>query len=97
MLERQLDAGNHKITPAIVTQFGEILRSKLCGPDPKLRHEYVRLLVDRVEVGDRNIRISGPNSALQRALIASQTPGGMVPKAERKWRARLDSNQRPLA
>ncbi|WP_132264986.1 recombinase family protein [Novosphingobium sp. PhB57] len=92
VLERQLEIGDRRITPAIVSQFGELLRRKLSGPDPKLRREYVHLLVDRVEVGDRDIRISGQNSALQRALVASQTLGAMVPKAERKWRARQGSN-----
>lgn len=62
-----------------------------------MRREYVHLLVERVEVGDKMVRITGRNAALERAVVAAQTLGAAVPKAERKWRARLDSNQRPQA
>ncbi len=91
MVERQLDAGDRRITPAILAGFGNLLR----GSDDKVRREYVRLLVDRVEDGDREIRISGRNASLERAIVAAQTPGTGVPKAERGWRARNDSNVRP--
>lgn len=82
---RQLDIGDRRITPAIIAQFGKLLNRKLRGPDAKVRRDYVRLLVDRVEVGDREIRISGRNSMLERAVVASQALGTGVPKAERKW------------
>ena len=97
VMERQLGAGDRQITPAVLAGFGELLGRKLRGPNDKVCREYVHLLVDRVEVGDREIRITGRNAALERAVIASQTPGAMVPKAERRWRARLGSNQRPQA
>ncbi|RSU46063.1 hypothetical protein BRX43_16760 [Sphingomonas sp. S-NIH.Pt15_0812] len=97
VLERQLDAGDRRITPAIIAKFGDLLRRKLHKPDGRTRKEYIHLLVDRVEVGDREVRITGRNAMLERAIMASQTPGAAVPKAEQKWRARLDSNQRPQA
>ncbi len=97
VLERQLDAGDRRITPAIIARFGDLLRRKLDESDGRTRKEYIQLLVDRVEVGDREVRITGRNAMLERAIMASQTPGAPVPKAERKWRARLDSNQRPQA
>lgn len=96
MLERQLDNGDRRITPAIIAKFGDLLERKLRGPDPKTRREYVHLLVDRVEIGDREIRITGRNTMLERAVVASQTLGAVVPKAERKWRTRRDSNPWPL-
>ncbi len=96
VLNRQLDAGDRRITPAIISAFGDMLARKLRGPDSKVRREYVHLLVDSVEVGDRAIRITGRNAAIERAIIASQPPGNAVPKAERKWCTRLDSNQWPL-
>jgi site-specific DNA recombinase len=95
VLERQLDSGDRKITPAIISEFGELLRRKLRGPDPKLQKAYVHLLVDKVEVGNRTVRISGRNAMLERAIMASRLPGAMVPKAERKWCTRSDSNARP--
>ena len=97
MLERQLGAGDRRITPSVLTGFGELLGRKLRRPDYKVRREYVHLLVDRVEVGDREIRITGRNTTLERVVIASQTPGAMVPKAGRGWRARQGSNLRPQA
>ena len=39
------------MTPEIITQFGELIERKLRGPDPKVRREYVHLLIDCVEVG----------------------------------------------
>ncbi len=93
VIERQLEAGDRRITPELVTSFGDLLRRKLRGRDPQARREYVQLLVERVEVGDRAIRITGKNAALERAVFASQNPGALVPKADRKWCARLDSNQ----
>lgn len=95
VLERQLEAGDRRITPAIIAAFGQLLDKNLRGSDPKLRREYVQLLVDRVEVGNRQIRILGRNDMLERAVIASQSPKALVPKAERKWCTRRDSNPWP--
>ena len=95
VLERQLDAGDRRITPAIIARFGDLLRRKLDESDGRTRKEYIHLLVDRVEVGDREVRITGRNAMLERAIMPSQTPGAPVPKAEQKWRARRDSNPRP--
>ena len=92
LIERQLADPLRRITPEIVERFGDLLREKLASHDP-LRREYIRLLVDRVEVGRKVIRIVGSKAALARA--ASGVPPHMVPKAIREWRARLDSNQWP--
>ena len=83
------EEGSIELTPGT---HGDLLSGKLRGPDNKVRREYVHLLVDQVEVGDREIRITGRNAALERAVIASQTPTAPVPKAERKWCTRQDSN-----
>ena len=88
VLERQLDAGDRRITPSIIAKFGDLLDRKLRGPDPKVRREYLHLLVDQLEVGDREIRITGRNAMLERAVVASQTLAALVPKAEPKWRTR---------
>ena len=91
----ELAAGDKQITPAVVEGFGALLKSRLAGPDDKLRRDCVRMLVDRVEVGDRRIRITGSRTALARAAMAGDSLGQQVPKAEREWRARTDSNGRP--
>ncbi len=95
LMERQLDSGDRQITPTIIAKFGDLLERKLRGADPKIRREYVHLLVDQVEVGDREIRITGRKSMLERAVVGSQMAGAAVPKAERKWCARRDSNPWP--
>lgn len=95
LMKRQLDNGDRQITPAIIAKFGDLLERKLRGADPKIRREYVHLLVDQVEVGDREICITGRKSTLERAVVGSQMAGAVVPKAERKWCARRDSNPRP--
>ena len=96
VLERQLDAGDRRITPAIIAKFGDLLRRKLQEREGRTRKEYIHLLVDRVEVGDREVRIAGRSAMLERAIMASQTPGAAVPKAEQKWRTQEDSNLWPL-
>ena len=88
MLERQTD-GRRKITPIILEKFSTLLREKP-GSDPAVRSGYVKLLVDRVEVGNEEIRITGSKATLARAAAGVVTH--MVPKAERKWCTRQDSN-----
>lgn len=92
-LERQIADGERRITPEIVEKFGSLMRNKLRGQASAARRDYIRLLVDRVEVGHREIRISGSKAALSRAAMG--VPPHMVPKAERKWCAQQDSNLWP--
>ena len=94
LVETQLANGNRAITPEKVAQFGTLLSSKLQDRNFPLRREYVRLLIDKVEVGNDVIRISGSRDAL--AAAASSTPENAVPKAVRRWRTRQDSNLWPL-
>ena len=93
LVETQLANGNRAITPEKVAQFGTLLSSKLQGRNTPLRREYVRLLIDKVQVGDEVIRISGSRDAL--AAAASSYTESSVPKAVRRWRARQDSNLLP--
>lgn len=67
-------------------RFTEEVRAKLRGEAPAFRRAYVRQFVDRVEVSDTEIRISGPNAALASALAAHEkgTSDG-VPSFVREW------------
>lgn len=95
-LERQLANTGAAITPEILARFGQLMADKLRDPnDVSVRQAYVRLLIGRVEVGKQKIRVTGSRHNL--AKLATGSPPHMVPKAEREWRARLDSNQRPRA
>ena len=93
VVESQLANGSRAITPETIEKFGLLLSSKLSDQNATLRREYVRMLVDKVEVGNDVIRITGSKDAL--AAAASGSPEG-VPKAVRRWRTRQDSNLWPL-
>jgi site-specific DNA recombinase len=91
LLERQLDQKATRVTPARIASFGNLLCQKLRSPEEKeFRRQYVRLLVDLVEVGDSTIRITGHKNTLLAAITAETT--GLVPKTVREWRTREDSN-----
>lgn len=93
LLERKLSDPARRITPEILKAFGNLVSDTLSDRGSPLRKPYVDLLVDKVEVGDDLIRISGNRARLAHA--ASGTPPHMVPKAIREWRARQDSNLLP--
>ncbi len=93
IIEKHLADPGRRITAKIIERFGDMLQEKLASPADPLRREYVRLLIDRVEVGREQIRIVGSKAALARA--ASGVAPHMVPKAVREWRARQDSNLLP--
>jgi site-specific DNA recombinase len=93
LLEGQLAGSDRAISPAVLEGFSDLMRRKLSNPANKVeRKAYVRLLVNRVDVGRRNIRISGSPHALARAAASS---GKAVPKVEREWCTRRDSNPWP--
>ncbi len=93
-LERQLASSALAVEPNVVERFGRLIADKLRDSDnAATRRAYVRLLIDKVEVGREQIRITGSRRSL--AKLASGTPPQLVPKAEREWRARRESNPRP--
>lgn len=92
-LEQQIIRGAKRITPEIVDRFGAIVAAKLRGDDPVLRKAYVRLLVDRVEVDESEIRITGSKAALERAVLDRHVAAGRVPSFDREWCPWPDSNQ----
>jgi site-specific DNA recombinase len=90
-LERQLASSALAVEPNVVERFGRLIADKLRDSDDAvIRRAYVRLLIDKVEVGREQIRITGSRRSL--AKLASGAPPQLVPKAEREWRARQDSN-----
>tara|TARA_B100000953_G_C17897352_1_gene383217 strand:- start:131 stop:706 length:576 start_codon:yes stop_codon:yes gene_type:complete len=93
LIETQIANGNRAITPETIEKFGSLISSKLHDRNASVRREYVRLLIEEVEVGNDVIRITGSKDAL--AVAASSPPENGVPKAVRRWRARQDSNLLP--
>lgn len=96
LLDRQLSKPAHVITPQIINQFGELVRSRLRSGDHQLRQAYVRLLVERVTVAGSQVTITGSRAMLEQAvgggLRGTQNP---VPTFIRDWRARQESNLWP--
>ncbi|WP_368423620.1 recombinase family protein [Tistlia sp.] len=84
-----------EITVKDCQRFADAVRSKLREPDGALRKAYVRQFVERVELDDEEIRISGPKAALAGALLHSGAPDRQVPSSVREWWAHKDSNLGP--
>ena len=55
----------------------------------------MRHLVSRVEVGDREIKISGPHASLADGVLDSGSGAAGVPSFVQGWWARQDSNLQP--
>jgi site-specific DNA recombinase len=59
------------------------------------RRDHLRALAQRVEVDQKELRIMGSKSVLQRTLVAAESAKMAifgVPSSVPKWRARRDSN-----
>ncbi len=93
VVERKLADPGRAVNPAILDKFSRLVCSTMRDRTSPLRKQYIALLVDRVDVGDDLVRITGTRSRLARA--ASGAPPHRVPKAEREWCARQDSNLWP--
>ena len=63
----------------------EAQRDKLDTGDIHARKAYLRAVVSRIEVGDKNIRIIGEKTALERAIGTTLTGGSPVSGLVRKW------------
>lgn len=87
IVEHSLDQS--AITPEKIGKFSTLLRHKLSVGDVQARKDYLRTVIDRIEVDDTEIRIMGRKMALAAAVA---NPDGQVRGFVRKWRTRQDSN-----
>ena len=96
-IEQILDTASTRtqITPNRLAVFSALVRDKLENGDIHARKAYLRAIVSRIEVGDKNIRIIGEKTALERAVTTTLTGGIPVSGLVRNWCARNDSNVRP--
>jgi len=62
------------LAKANLGKFAKAMRAEMHGEDPALRKAYVGVFVDKVEVSDEEIRISGSKSALAAAIASQQSP-----------------------
>jgi site-specific DNA recombinase len=85
-----------RIDPALIERFGRSMREKFTTGSVPFRKAYLQSLIDTVEVDDRHIRIRGSKEVLERAVLAGETAGESGSQMSTRWRARRDSNSRPL-
>ncbi len=98
--EGALDRLGPAITPQALRTFAIEARRRMRSESGGYRRDYLRALAQRVEVDEKESRISGSKETLLRTLAtasSAKTAGFGVPSFVPKWRPRLDSNQRPTA
>ena len=91
--------GNQAVSPDMVRTFARAARQRIRLDSGGYRRDHLRALAQRVEVADTEVRIMGSKSKLLRTLVAASggKPGvAGVQSSVLKWRARQDSNPRPL-
>jgi site-specific DNA recombinase len=79
-----------------IERFGSFMRERITEGETPFRKAYLRSIVEAIEVDDKVIRIHGSKTSLEQAVIAGEQIGKGVRSFVRKWRARRDSNFRPL-
>ena len=83
----------------MVGTFARAARQRIRLESGGYRRDHLRALAQRVEVADTEVRIKGSKSELLRALVAAsdgQSVAFGVQSSVLKWRARQDSNPRPV-
>ena len=87
------------VTPQMLRQFANRARKRMRADEGGYRRDHLRLLAQRVEVADKEVRIMGSKSDLLRTLVALSSSGVKsdtlgVPSFVPKWRMGRDSNPR---
>ncbi len=85
-----------RFAPSQVEAFSQVIRAKLLDKSSTFAKDYLHSLVEEVRVEGNAATITGSNSALIAAVAVKKEGTGSVPSFMRDWRARQDSNPRPL-
>jgi site-specific DNA recombinase len=90
-------SGQQAITPRMVQTFARTARERISIDGGGYRRDHLRVLAQRVEVADLEVRIIGSKNNLLQTLTAAAavkpaTPG--VRSSVLKWRRGWDSNPR---
>ena len=65
------------IPPAVVEEFGRMMRENITSGDIPFRKAYIQAVVDKVEVGDKRIKIIGSKAAIHQAMTGSKKIGSV--------------------
>jgi hypothetical protein len=92
MLERTM---HQAVTPQMLRQFSDTTRERMRADGGGYRRDHLRLLAQRVEVADKQVRIMGSKNNLLRTLVALSSIGRKanslsVPSSVLKWRSGRD-------
>ena len=93
---REQSASPIQIDPALIERFGRTLCDNFTAGSVPFRKAYLRSLIDVIEVDDHQLRIKGTKEVLEKAVLASQRGSSWCSQTSTRWRARRDSNSRPL-
>ena len=85
-----------RIDPALIERFGRTMRENFSTGSVPFRKAYLQALINVIEVDDDQIRIKGSKDLLEKAVLASQSGQPGCSQMSTRWRARDDSNIRPL-
>ncbi len=80
------------IDPEAVERFGRVMRENVTSGDVPFRKNYIRSVVDRIEVDDEVIRIIGDKATLEQAIAGQALRPDGVRRRVPKWRSLGDSN-----
>lgn len=98
MTERRLNAPLDQITPDQIDGFASALRKRLRDGAPGFRKTYLRQFIDHIEVGEQEIRISGPKAMLlEQASAGVDSPVPPVRTFDQVWCPLPDSNRDDLS
>ena len=82
-------AGRESVTsidePKLIA-FAELMRSRLTNGEVQFRKAYLSALIERVEVGDDEIRIFGQKTVLEQQIATGGGAGPGVRSFVRRWR-----------
>ena len=92
MISRQSQVPSALLSPRKIEVFAAAMADNLANGNVAFRKAYLRMFVGTVEVGDEEIRISGPTDALVHALeSADDLSAGMVPSFVQEWRPQRET------
>jgi site-specific DNA recombinase len=93
LASRSVSTGPLAITPQKLERLSVVMREALKSGPVEFRRAHLRRFVHRAVVSRREVRISGPKSALAKAAISDQPPPGPeVLSLVQQWRPVRDSN-----
>jgi DNA invertase Pin-like site-specific DNA recombinase len=93
MAERQRNMPRQLVDPERIEAFCAAIQEQLLRADVATRKAYLRMFIERIEIDDAEIRMSGSNGALAAGLRhGPEGSGDEVPSLVQGWRPRRDSN-----